>query len=85
MTTIIDRKDWIQFLLATLIFVLAYTNGHANSSSTFYSLTPYDSAPKEVIYLAQSSSNDDATTDEEDPEKKLLLEEEEEEEEPDCE
>ena len=84
MTTITNRKGWIQFLLTGLIFVLAYTNGYANNSSTFYSLTSYDSAPKEVIYLAQSSSNDDATT-EEDPKKLLLPEEEEEEEEPDCE
>lgn len=85
MTTITYRKGWIQTLLAALIFVLAYTNGYANNSSALYSLTPHDSAPKEVIYLAQSSSNDGVTTDEEDPEKKLLLEEEEEEEEPDCE
>ena len=72
-------SDRVKYILAVLLFALAYTNAYATNNLNGSSLDPYDPAPKEVIYLAQSSGD-------EEPDKKLIPEEEEEEEEeePEC-
>jgi len=70
------RPDWIQTLLLVLLFVLGQTSSYAINNLNESSLTLFDPAPKEVIYLAQSSSGEEP--------KKEIIEEEEEEEEPEC-
>jgi hypothetical protein len=72
------RPDWTQTLLLVLLFVLGHTSSYAINTLNESSLTLFDQAPKQVIYLAQSSSG-------EEPVKKIVEEEEEEEEEePEC-
>jgi len=73
------RPGWTQTLLLALLFVLGHTSSYATNHLNDSSLTLFDPAPKEVIYLAQASGDDE-------PKKKVLEEEEEEEEEeePEC-
>ena len=71
------RPDWTQTLLLVLLFVLGHTGSYAINNLNESSLTLFDPAPKQVIYLAQSSSGEDT-------EKIIVEEEEEEEEEPEC-
>ena len=70
------RPDWTQTLLLVLLFVLGHTSSYAINNLNESSLTLFDPAPKEVIYLAQSSSGEEPV--------KKIEEEEEDEEEPEC-
>jgi len=73
------RPDWLQTLLLILLFVLGHTSSYAISNLNESSLTLFNPAPKQVIYLAQSSSGEETEN--------IIVEEEEEEEEeeePEC-
>ena len=53
------RPDWTQTLSLVLLFVLGHTSSYAINNLNESSLTLFNPAPKQVIYLAQSSSGEE--------------------------